>query len=57
MQRERSGKLMELGILLIMMGVAVKLALWLGAILGSLASWAIIGGIIIVIIAAVTNRR
>ncbi|GAB4454192.1 MAG: hypothetical protein OHK0029_08550 [Armatimonadaceae bacterium] len=57
MQKERSGKLMELGILLILLGIAVKLALWLGAIFSGIATWAIIGGLIIVIIAAINNRR
>jgi hypothetical protein len=57
MQRQKSATLVQIGVGLFVLGVAVKLALMFTAFLYPLATWAIIIGIIIAIIGLVSPGR
>jgi|GEM_PF-2789538 hypothetical protein len=58
MSSKQTSSLTEIGGALLILGIGVKLALWLGAFLNPLASLAVIGGIILLIAGAVfPNKR
>jgi hypothetical protein len=57
MQRQKSATLVQIGVGLIAIGLAVKLALIVGMVLSPLAMWAIIIGAIVLIIGLVSPGR
>jgi hypothetical protein len=59
MQKQRNtGSLYQLGIALLLIGVAIKIALFVGAILSPLAGWAIAIGLILTVVGlAMPGRR
>ena len=56
MQQQKSG-LFQVGLAIVLLGLAVKAALWLGMILSPLAWWAIVIGAIIMVVGLVTPGR
>ncbi len=56
MLRGRGG-LMELGVALLLLGVGIKLALALGALLNPIAYIAIIAGLVLIVVNAITGKR
>lgn len=58
MQRERMGSLAQLGLAILLIGVAIKVALWLGLMLSPVANLAVGVGIVVLILGLVLpNRR
>jgi cytochrome c biogenesis protein CcdA len=56
MQQQKSG-LFQMGVAITVLGVAVYAALFIGALLKPLAWWAIVAGVILMIIGLVTPGR
>ena len=56
MQQQKSG-LFQIGLAIVLLGLTVKAALWLGMILSPLAWWAIVIGAIIMVVGLVTPGR
>lgn len=56
MQQQKSG-LFQIGAAIVILGIAVKAALWIGAILSPLAWWAVIIGAILMVIGLATPGR
>lgn len=56
MQQQKSG-LFQVGVAIVVLGIAVKAAIWIGAILSPLAWWAIVVGVILMVIGLVTPGR
>ena len=57
MLRPRGGRLVEIGVALVLVGGAVLLALALGALLKPLAMLALIAGIVLIAVGALANRQ
>ena len=58
MQRERMGSLAQLGLAILLIGLAIKVALWLGMMLSPFANLAMGVGIVVLILGLVLpNRR
>ena len=57
MKMKKSANLLEIGIVLLIVGVVLKVAISLAWALGSLANLALLGGVILVIIGVVTQAR
>ncbi|MBC8143701.1 MAG: hypothetical protein H7Y38_19910 [Armatimonadetes bacterium] len=56
MQQQKSG-LFQIGAAIVVLGIAVKAALWIGAILNPLAWWAVVIGVILMVIGLVAPGR
>ena len=48
---------MEIGVALLLLGLGVKLALVLGALLNPIATIAMVAGLILIVINAITGKR
>ncbi len=57
MLRPRGGRLVEIGVALVLVGGAVLLALALGVLLKPLATLALIAGLVLIAVGALANRQ